>query len=302
MAVKKPAKKKRPPKSSRACVERNRCSFLVVRRRRLNARDAASNIGPGKRRCRSCDRAGLTVFPAMPRSTSGPDFTTIPIGGRHRFPTTLPPGEQRRADLSELTMCRRRVFPASPRRSPVRLCIPPREALVLIALSHRHFVDKARKPIRESLNQSTEDDPLRVGPISFVRCAAVEMDSPTFEPVRGLFAGRASRRRRPARVMHLRLPVLSAAHHLRGIMVVISDAYQRPKIIAPIVKTAALIQMWAATLFSEQIVSSSWPNNCNVINWFRRQFASAEHFFCVRLLRQCRGTFLTSAIRVRAPT
>jgi hypothetical protein len=91
-------------------------------------------------------------------------YDYITIGGRHRFPTTLPPGEQRRADLRELTMCCRRAFPASPRRSPVRLCIPPREALVLIALSHRHFVDKARKPIRESLNQSTEDDPLRCRP------------------------------------------------------------------------------------------------------------------------------------------
>jgi hypothetical protein len=48
MAMKKPAKKKKAAKSSRACVERNRCSFLVVRRRRLNARDAASNIEPGK--------------------------------------------------------------------------------------------------------------------------------------------------------------------------------------------------------------------------------------------------------------
>jgi hypothetical protein len=241
----------------------------------------------------------LTVFPAMPRSTSGPDFTTIPIGGRHRFPTTLPPGEQRRADLSELTMCRRRVFPASPRRSPVRLCIPPREALVLIALSHRHFVDKARKPIRESLNQSTEDDPLRCRPHLLRAMCCGGNGQPNFRARSRIVCW--PRLKAPQARTSDAPSATSAftAHHLRG---VISDAYQRPKIIAPIVKTAALIQMWAATLFSEQIVSSSWPNNCNVINWFRRQFASAEHFFCVRLLRQCRGTFLTSAIRVRAPT
>jgi hypothetical protein len=38
---------------------------------------------------------------------------------------------------------------------------------VLIALSHRHFVDKGRKPIRLSLNQSIEDDPLRYRPHLF---------------------------------------------------------------------------------------------------------------------------------------
>jgi hypothetical protein len=53
--------------------------------------------------------------------------------------------------------------------------------------------------------------------------------------------------------MHPELRVPSAAHRLQGTMVSISDASQYPKIIAPIVKTAVLIQISTAAFFSEVI-------------------------------------------------